>query len=103
MNQATLDQAQGLTNLLEKQPLAGFLALTILALIVIFTLYVREKSSHQRTLREVLPLMTTFTAQWNRHQDLEQAMVTRLTPTPAPALPAASPVVKLVEQPPAAS
>lgn len=75
MNNATLDQAQTLANLLEKQPLAGFLGLCIVALVTLFGLLLWEKRSHQKTLREVVALTTTFAHQWDRHLDLEQRMV----------------------------
>jgi len=78
MDEQTQGRAQWLANFLEKQPLAGFLALTILALIVLFILYVREKGAHQTTLREMLPLMTTFSGQWNRHLELQERMADRL-------------------------
>lgn len=91
----TLDQAKALADFLDRQPWPGFLALTLGALGVLFVLYVREKNAHQKTLREILPLVTTFSTQWNRHQDLEEAMVSRLAPPQV----AAPPPLALVEPP----
>lgn len=78
MNPATLSQAQGLADFLERQPLAGFLALTLLALIAVFALFMFEKRAHQKTLREVVTLMTTFAERWNTHQELEARMIEAL-------------------------
>ena len=78
MNLSTLQQAQGLTDLLERQPLAGFLALLILTVIALFSLLMLEKRAHQRTLREVVGLTTTFAGQWNKHLELEARMLARL-------------------------
>lgn len=82
MNPATLTQAQGLADFLERQPLAGFLALTLLALIAVFALFMLEKRAHQRTLREVVTLTTTFAERWNTHQELEARMLAVLERRP---------------------
>lgn len=78
MDEQTQGRAEWLANFLEKQPLAGFLALTILALIIMFVLYVRSERAHQATLREMLPLLTTFSGQWNAHLELQNRMADRL-------------------------
>lgn len=78
MDTGTISRAQTLADLLERQPLAGFLALTLIALVVVAGLLLFEYRSHQKTLREVVALMTTFGSSWNRHQDLEEEMVMAL-------------------------
>ncbi len=60
-----IDQANGLTDLLVRAPLAGFLALTLLALLGMFVLYVREKAAHMATLEKVVTLTTAISGQWN--------------------------------------
>lgn len=79
MDTGTISRVQTLADLLERQPLAGFLALTIFALVIVAGLFIREKSQHQKTLREVVALMTTFANKWDRHQDLEEDMVVALS------------------------
>lgn len=78
MDEATQGRAQWLADFLERQPLAGFLALTILALLFVAGLFLLEKRAHQKTLREMLPLLTTFSGQWNRHLELQERMADRL-------------------------
>lgn len=61
-----LDQANGISDLLSREPLAGFLALTLIALVSLFFLLLREKNAHQKTVREVVTLTTALSAQWER-------------------------------------
>jgi hypothetical protein len=67
-----LDQANGLTDLLQRAPLAGFLALTLLVVVVLFTMLMREKSAHQDTIREVVKLTATMSEQWNNSLALQE-------------------------------
>lgn len=66
-----LDQANGLADLLTRAPLAGFLALTLLVVGALFGLLMREKSAHQKTIREVVVLTGAISAQWTRQLDLQ--------------------------------
>lgn len=70
----TIEQANGLTDLLARQPLAGFLALTLLAVVALFLLLLREKSAHQATLREVVTLTKAISDQWNRQLEIQQKL-----------------------------
>jgi len=58
--------------------LAGFLALTLLALAMLFVLLLREKAAHQATLREVVTLTTAISAQWTRQLDVQEKLSTVL-------------------------
>lgn len=78
MTPTTLEQANGLTDLLQRAPLAGFLALTILALMVLFILLMREKNAHHSTLREVVTLMSAISAQWEEQLKLQERLNTVL-------------------------
>jgi len=60
-----MEQANGITDLLARQPLAGFLALTILALVAMFFLLLREVRAHNATLREVVALTSAISKQWD--------------------------------------
>ena len=61
----SLEQANGLTDLLVRQPLAGFLALTLLAVVTLFFLLLREVRAHNTTLREVVALTAAISKQWD--------------------------------------
>lgn len=73
-----LEQANGITDLLERAPLAGFLSLTVLAIVVLFWLLLREVKAHNATLREVLPLLTAISAQWKQQLDVMGKLSTLL-------------------------
>lgn len=75
MNETTQGRAQWLADFLERSPQTGYLALTILALLSVFVLLMLEKRAHQKTLREVVGLMTAFSKQWDRSLDLEERRV----------------------------
>lgn len=70
----TLEQANGLADLLSREPLAGFLALTLLAVFALFVLLLREKAAHQATLREVVTLTSAISAQWTRQLDVQERL-----------------------------
>lgn len=85
MNETTQGRAQWLADFLERQPLAGFLALTILALLGVFVLLMLEMRGHRKTLGGVVELTTTFAKQWDRHLDLEERMIEHeRSPMPMP-------------------
>lgn len=73
-----IEQANSLTDLLVRAPLAGFLALTLLALVVLFWLLIREKNAHQATVREVVALTAAISAQWEKQLDLQEQLATAL-------------------------
>lgn len=75
---SALDQANGITDLLERAPLAGFLAMTIIAIIALFWLLLREVKAHNATLREVLPLLTAIEKQWEGQLEVMQKLSTLL-------------------------
>ena len=75
MNEKTIQNASSLAELLEQKPLAGFLALSIIAIVVLFGLLVWSWRSNGSTLREVVTLMTNFSNGWNKHLELEERMV----------------------------
>lgn len=62
---STVEQAGGLADLLERQPLAAFLALTLIALVALFFLLLREMRAHTATLREVVGLTAAISKQWD--------------------------------------
>lgn len=68
----TIDRASRIADLLERQPLAGVVAFSWLALVVVFFLLIREYRAHRATLREVLTLTAAITQRWEA-QLLEQA------------------------------
>ena len=70
-----LDEAEKMAALLERAPLAGFLALTLVALVVLFWLLMREKNAHQTTIREVVELTTAISGQWERQLDIQDRLV----------------------------
>lgn len=67
-----VQRAAQISELLERQPLAGVVAFSWLALVVVFLLYIRENRAHQATLREIVTLTATITKRWEA-QLLEQA------------------------------
>jgi hypothetical protein len=67
-----IEQANTITDLLLRAPLAGFLALTLIALVAVFVLLLREKASHLSTVREVVALTTAISSQWDRQLDLQE-------------------------------
>lgn len=71
----TIEQANGITDLLERAPLAGFLALTLIALFALFVLLMREKGSHHSTLREVVTLTTAISSQWERQLEQQEQLL----------------------------
>lgn len=73
-----IEQANSLTDLLVRAPLAGFLALTLLALVMLFWLLIREKNAHQATVREVVALTAAISAQWEKQLDLQEQLATAL-------------------------
>jgi hypothetical protein len=73
-----IEQANGISDLLQRQPLAGFLALTLVALAMLFVLLLREKAAHQATLREVVTLTSAISAQWTRQLDVQEKLSTVL-------------------------
>ncbi len=75
MNETTQGRAQWLADFLERSPQTGYLALTILALLVVFALFLLEKNAHQKTIREVVTLLTTVSQQWDRSLDLEEKRI----------------------------
>jgi len=77
-----LDQANSITDLLVRAPLAGFLALTLIALVALFILLQREKSAHLSTVREVVALTTAISSQWDRQLELQQQIAEELERRP---------------------
>lgn len=73
-----MNQANELTDLLLRAPLAGFLAITIVALVAMFGLLIREKNAHQATVREVVTLTTALSAQWERQLAVQDRLSTVL-------------------------
>lgn len=73
-----IDQANSLTDLLVRAPLAGFLALTLIALVALFWMLIREKNAHQSTVREVVALTAAISAQWEKQLDLQEQLATAL-------------------------
>lgn len=85
MDKATVTRAGEIAAMFDDKPLAAGIAFCILAITVLFAALMWEKRSHQKTLREVVTLTTTFSAQWNRHLTLEERMTDRLEhPKPIP-------------------
>lgn len=85
MNTETITRAQEIADLLEARGPWAVAAFSGLALVAMFGFLMWEKRSHQKTLREVVTLCTTFSAQWNRRLDLEERMIDRLeSPQPVP-------------------
>ncbi len=78
MPPSTLEQANGITDLLERAPLAGFLALTLLALLALFVLLMREKAAHHSTLREVVTLTSAISSQWEKQLGQQETVNTAL-------------------------
>ncbi|MCC6178800.1 MAG: hypothetical protein WAZ94_15310 [Phycisphaerales bacterium] len=70
-----LEEAEKIAALLERAPLAGFLALTIVAVVVLFWLLLREKNAHQTTIREVVELTSAISGQWERQLDLQDRLI----------------------------
>lgn len=77
-----LDQANSITDLLVRAPLAGFLALTLIALVALFVLLQREKNRHLETVREVVSLTAAISAQWDRQLELQQQIAEELERRP---------------------
>jgi hypothetical protein len=75
---STVEQANGLTDLLVRQPLAGFLALTLIALAAMFLLLLREVRAHNATLREVVALTSAISKQWDSQIQLMAKLSTIL-------------------------
>lgn len=50
------DRARELMDLFERNPYAAFLSLTVLAIIALFVLYVREQRAHLRTAQSIIPI-----------------------------------------------
>ena len=69
-----IDQANGLADLLTRAPLAGFLAITLIVIGVLFGLLMREKTQHFNTLRDVLILMKAISDQWTKQLDAQEAV-----------------------------
>ena len=67
-----LESAATITDLLTRAPLAGFLALTLVALCALFVLLIREKNAHQTTVREVVALTAAISSQWDRQLELQE-------------------------------
>ena len=67
-----IQQAEQIAALLERAPLAGFLALTIVSVVVLFWLLMREKNAHQATVREVVALTTAISAHWERQLETNE-------------------------------
>lgn len=65
----SFEEIGALSALLERAPLAGFLALTLAAVMVLFLLLMREKNAHQETIREVVALTSAISDQWRRQLD----------------------------------
>jgi len=85
MNPETVTRASEIAALVDDKPLAAVAAFSVLAVVVLFGALMWEKRSHQKTLREVVTLTTTFSAQWNRHLELEERITERLEhPAPLP-------------------
>lgn len=74
----TVEHANGLTDLLARQPLAGFLALTLIALAAMFFLLLREVRAHNATLREVVALTSAISKQWDSQLQLMEKLSTIL-------------------------
>jgi len=70
-----LDDAEKIAAMLERAPLSGFLALTLVALVVLFWLLMREKNAHQTTIREVVELTTAISGQWERQLNIQERLV----------------------------
>lgn len=77
-----LDQANSITDLLVRAPLAGFLALTLIALVALFVLLQREKNAHLATVREVVALTTAISAQWDRQLEQQARIADELERRP---------------------
>lgn len=77
-----LDQANSITDLLVRAPLAGFLALTLIALVALFVLLQREKNAHLATVREVVALTTAISSQWDRQIKLQSEIAEELERRP---------------------